>query len=70
MLYICCLTSFALCLQERANKIQQILEELVKSLNEQCKIYGLRAKPTTLVEFPSSNLVRYLVELGLVVFLV
>ena len=42
----------------------------MKSLNEQCKIYGLRAKPTTLVEFPSGNLVRYLVELVLVVFLV
>jgi len=24
----------------------------VKSLNEQCKRYGLRAKPTTLVELP------------------
>nr|CAB3471517.1 unnamed protein product [Digitaria exilis] len=39
-------------LQERANKIQSDLEELVKSLNEQCKRYGLRAKPTTLVELP------------------
>uniref|UniRef100_A0A804PDS2 Calcium-binding EF hand family protein n=1 Tax=Zea mays TaxID=4577 RepID=A0A804PDS2_MAIZE len=38
--------------QERANKIQSDLEELVKSLNEQCKRYGLRAKPTTLVELP------------------
>ena len=42
----------------------------MKSLNEQCKIYGLRAKPTTLVKFSSGNLVRYLVELVLVVFLV
>ena len=41
----------------------------MKSLNEQSKIYGLRAKPTTSVEFPSGNLVRYLVELVLVVFL-
>ncbi|KAG2608650.1 hypothetical protein PVAP13_4NG338600 [Panicum virgatum] len=39
-------------LQERANKIQSDLEELVKALNEQCKRYGLRAKPTTLVELP------------------
>ncbi|XP_062229893.1 uncharacterized protein LOC133927443 [Phragmites australis] len=39
-------------LQERANKIQSDFEELVKSLNEQCKRYGLRAKPTTLVELP------------------
>ncbi|XP_062234018.1 uncharacterized protein LOC133931198 isoform X2 [Phragmites australis] len=39
-------------LQERANKIQSDLVELVKSLNEQCKRYGLRAKPTTLVELP------------------
>ncbi|OEL35620.1 hypothetical protein BAE44_0003361 [Dichanthelium oligosanthes] len=39
-------------LQERADKIQSDLEELVKSLNEQCKRYGLRAKPTTLVELP------------------
>ncbi|KAK1613428.1 hypothetical protein QYE76_037101 [Lolium multiflorum] len=39
-------------LQERANQIQSELNELVKSLNEQCKRYGLRAKPTTLVELP------------------
>ncbi|KAL6873971.1 hypothetical protein ACP4OV_014053 [Aristida adscensionis] len=39
-------------LQERASKIQSDLEDLVKSLNEQCKRYGLRAKPTTLVELP------------------
>ena len=52
MLYICCLTSFALCLQERAKKIQQILEELVKSLNEQYKRYGLRARPPTVLELP------------------
>ncbi|GMI68966.1 Arabidopsis thaliana EH domain containing protein 2 [Hibiscus trionum] len=39
-------------LQERANQIQSSLEELVKSLNERCKQYGLRAKPTSLVELP------------------
>uniref|UniRef100_A0ACD6AG83 Uncharacterized protein n=1 Tax=Avena sativa TaxID=4498 RepID=A0ACD6AG83_AVESA len=39
-------------LQEWANQIQSELDELVKSLNEQCKRYGLRAKPTTLVELP------------------
>jgi hypothetical protein len=47
-----CLTVFFPCLQERANQIQSELNELVKSLNEQCKRYGLRAKPTTLVELP------------------
>ncbi|XP_020112459.1 epidermal growth factor receptor substrate 15-like isoform X1 [Ananas comosus] len=39
-------------LQDRANQIQSDLEGLVKSLNEQCKQYGLRTKPTTLVELP------------------
>ncbi|KAL3525165.1 hypothetical protein ACH5RR_013537 [Cinchona calisaya] len=39
-------------IQERANLIQLDLEELVKSLNEHCKTYGLRAKPTSLVELP------------------
>ncbi|XP_027075409.1 uncharacterized protein [Coffea arabica] len=39
-------------IQERANRIQLDLEELVKSLNERCKTYGLRAKPTSLVELP------------------
>ncbi|XP_039004002.1 epidermal growth factor receptor substrate 15-like 1 [Hibiscus syriacus] len=39
-------------LQERANQIQTSLEELVKFLNERCKQYGLRAKPTSLVELP------------------
>jgi hypothetical protein len=49
----------------------------VKSLNEQCKRYGLRAKPTTLVELPFGTcyyslcflvFIQYL--LVLVVFLV
>ncbi|KAE8695870.1 Kinase superfamily protein isoform 1 [Hibiscus syriacus] len=39
-------------LQEHANQIQTSLEELMKSLNERCKQYGLRAKPTSLVELP------------------
>ncbi|XWS33965.1 hypothetical protein CRYUN_Cryun22dG0127800 [Craigia yunnanensis] len=39
-------------LQDRANHIQSGLEELVKSVNERCKQYGLRAKPTSLVELP------------------
>ncbi|KAL5752314.1 hypothetical protein ACOSP7_022498 [Xanthoceras sorbifolium] len=39
-------------LQERADSIQTRLEELVKNLNERCKQYGLRAKPTSLVELP------------------
>ncbi|XP_022741931.1 uncharacterized calcium-binding protein C800.10c isoform X2 [Durio zibethinus] len=38
--------------QDRANHIQSGLEELMKSVNERCKQYGLRAKPTSLVELP------------------
>ncbi|KAK4347567.1 hypothetical protein RND71_033906 [Anisodus tanguticus] len=39
-------------IQDRASHIQVNLEELVKALNERCKTYGLRAKPTTLLELP------------------
>ncbi|KAK4409522.1 EH domain-containing protein 2 [Sesamum angolense] len=39
-------------IQDRVNQIQSDIEELVKSLNERCKTYGLRGKPTTLVELP------------------
>ncbi|KAF1868776.1 hypothetical protein Lal_00036214 [Lupinus albus] len=39
-------------LQVHVDHIQSDLDELVKSLNERCKKYGLRAKPTTLVELP------------------
>ncbi|XP_042483501.1 uncharacterized protein LOC122063875, partial [Macadamia integrifolia] len=39
-------------LQVRADRIQSDLEELVKGLNERCKKYGLRVKPTALVELP------------------
>ncbi|XP_074313030.1 uncharacterized protein LOC141648358 [Silene latifolia] len=39
-------------LQVRADRIQGNLEELVRSLSERCKKYGLRSKPTTLVELP------------------
>ncbi|OIT06327.1 PREDICTED: actin cytoskeleton-regulatory complex protein pan1-like [Nicotiana attenuata] len=39
-------------IQDRASHIQMNLEELVKALNERCKTYGLRAKPTTLLELP------------------
>ncbi|XWS45654.1 hypothetical protein CRYUN_Cryun15aG0154800 [Craigia yunnanensis] len=39
-------------LQDRANHLQSGLEELVKSVNERCKQYGLHAKPTSLVELP------------------
>ncbi|KAL9272111.1 NUCLEOLAR COMPLEX ASSOCIATED 4-like protein [Drosera capensis] len=38
--------------QARADGIQSSLEELVKSLGERCKKYGLRGKPTTLLELP------------------
>lgn len=38
--------------QARADRIQSDIEELVKSLNERCKSYGLRAKPITLSELP------------------
>ncbi|KAA8532077.1 hypothetical protein F0562_006781 [Nyssa sinensis] len=39
-------------IQSSADQIQSDLEELVKSLNDHCKNYGLRAKPTALVELP------------------
>ncbi|KAL3376126.1 hypothetical protein AABB24_002859 [Solanum stoloniferum] len=39
-------------IQDRANQIQADLEGQVKTLNERCKTYGLRAKPTTLLELP------------------
>ncbi|KAK9286711.1 hypothetical protein L1049_015114 [Liquidambar formosana] len=39
-------------LQVRADRIQSDLDELVKSLNERCKKYGLRVRPTTLAELP------------------
>ncbi|XP_010935314.1 uncharacterized protein [Elaeis guineensis] len=39
-------------LQVRADQIQSDLEQLVKALNEQCKRFGLRAKPMSLVELP------------------
>ncbi|KAJ6919170.1 hypothetical protein NC651_013204 [Populus alba x Populus x berolinensis] len=39
-------------LKERAENIQSNLEELVKTVNERCKQYGLRSKPTSLVELP------------------
>ncbi|CAL1400046.1 unnamed protein product [Linum trigynum] len=39
-------------LKERADHIHSSLEELVKSLNERCKQYGLRSKPMSLVELP------------------
>ncbi|KAL6521440.1 hypothetical protein OROGR_018009 [Orobanche gracilis] len=38
--------------QDRANQIQPALEELVKALNDRCKAYGLRGKPSSLVELP------------------
>ncbi|KAF4373974.1 hypothetical protein F8388_007880 [Cannabis sativa] len=37
-------------LQARVDRIQSDLDELVKSLNERCKKYGLRGKPITLTE--------------------
>lgn len=39
-------------LQVRADRIQTDLEELVKALSERCKKYGLKVKPTALVELP------------------
>ncbi|XP_010539673.1 PREDICTED: epidermal growth factor receptor substrate 15-like 1 [Tarenaya hassleriana] len=39
-------------IKERTEHIQSGLEELVKTLNERCKQYGLRGKPTSLVELP------------------
>lgn len=42
----------SICLQDRVNQIQSDLDELVTDLNVNCKQYGLRAKPTSLVELP------------------
>jgi hypothetical protein len=39
-------------IQGRADRIQLDLEEQIKALNELCKVYGLRGKPTTLFELP------------------
>ncbi|KAJ7951180.1 Calcium-binding EF hand-like protein [Quillaja saponaria] len=39
-------------LQARAEHIQSDLDELVRSLNDRCKKYGLRVKPMTLMELP------------------
>lgn len=39
-------------LKDKVDRIQSDLEELVKTLNERCKQYGLRAKPASLVELP------------------
>ncbi|GAA0164120.1 membrane traffic protein [Lithospermum erythrorhizon] len=38
--------------QDNANHIQSEVDELVKSLNERCKTYGLRGKPISLLELP------------------
>lgn len=38
--------------QAHVDRIQTDLDELVTSLNERCKKYGLHAKPTTLLELP------------------
>ncbi|RID53693.1 hypothetical protein BRARA_G01070 [Brassica rapa] len=38
--------------KERTEHIQSGLEELIRNLNERCKQYGVRGKPTTLVELP------------------
>uniref|UniRef100_A0A3N7G1J5 EF-hand domain-containing protein n=1 Tax=Populus trichocarpa TaxID=3694 RepID=A0A3N7G1J5_POPTR len=38
--------------KEHAENIQSSLEELVKTVNERCKLYGLRSKPISLVELP------------------
>ncbi|KAG6768226.1 hypothetical protein POTOM_027123 [Populus tomentosa] len=39
-------------IQEHAENIQSSLEERVKTVNEHCKLYGLRSKPISLVELP------------------
>ncbi|KAJ4837929.1 hypothetical protein Tsubulata_022521 [Turnera subulata] len=39
-------------LKERADHIQSNIEELIKNLNDRCKQYGLRSKPSSLVELP------------------
>ncbi|KAK9062094.1 hypothetical protein SSX86_019279 [Deinandra increscens subsp. villosa] len=39
-------------MQARADRIQADLEDQIKALNERSKMYGLRGKPTLLVELP------------------
>ncbi|KAI3798779.1 hypothetical protein L1987_34058 [Smallanthus sonchifolius] len=39
-------------IQARIDRIQADLEDQIKALNERCKMYGLRGKPTLLVELP------------------
>lgn len=46
-----------LVVQTRADHIQKDLEELIKVLNERSREYGLRAKPTTLMELPFGTLI-------------
>lgn len=43
-------------MQDHANRMQSDLDDLVKALNECCKSYGLRARPTSLVELPFGDL--------------
>ncbi|RXH97807.1 hypothetical protein DVH24_010132 [Malus domestica] len=46
-------------LQDRVDRIQLDLDGLVKTLNERCKKYGLRGKPTTLTELPFDKLATW-----------
>lgn len=46
-----------LVVQARADHIQKDLKEVINILNERSKQYGLRAKPTTLMELPFGTLI-------------
>ncbi|EPS71442.1 hypothetical protein M569_03317, partial [Genlisea aurea] len=50
--------------EDRATQIHSDLEVLVKALSERCKTYGLRGKPTSLVELPFGNISPYLTLFG------
>jgi hypothetical protein len=41
-----------LCLQARADRLHNDLDELTKALNAKCKQFGLKIKPTSLLELP------------------
>ncbi|KAM1760912.1 hypothetical protein ACFX12_003742 [Malus domestica] len=47
-------------LQDPVDRIQMDLYGLVKTLNERCKKYGLRGKPTTLAKLPFDKLISFL----------
>jgi hypothetical protein len=54
--------------QVLADRIQSDLNELVKAVNDRCKKYGLRVKPTTLIELPFGKFFFFFLETSLIPF--